>query len=64
VHFSNAFAADGYVYLVIGFREGIIVWDPRAPTLRPVMSWEQAPEWFSQHLGYYPQKEQITIVNQ
>ena len=72
VHFSDALAHDGYIYLVIGFRRGIIVWD-RRPATGPnglpttyhwVLTWEQAPQWFTQHIGYYPQKEQIAIVNQ
>jgi hypothetical protein len=72
VHFSDALAHDGYVYLVIGFKKGIIVWDRRkvaGPSGLPttyhwVLSWEQAPGWFTERIGYYPQQEQITIVNQ
>jgi hypothetical protein len=72
VHFSDALAHDGIVYLVIGFRRGIIVWDRRRvtgpnglpTTYHWVLNWEQAPAWFTQHIGYYPQKEQITIVSQ
>jgi hypothetical protein len=72
VHFSDALAHDGYVYLVIGFRRGIIVWDRRPvvspnglpTTLHWVMDWQKAPAWFTEHIGYYPQKDQITIVSQ
>lgn len=70
VHFSDALAHDGYLYLVIGFRQGIIVWDRRAvvgpnglrTTQHWVMNWKQAPAWFTEHIGFYPQKEQIMIV--
>lgn len=72
VHFSDALAYDGYVYLVLGFRQGIVVWDRRTvvgrdglpTTLHWVMNWQQAPGWFTRHLGYYPQKDQISIVSQ
>ncbi len=72
VRFSDALAHDGCIYLVIGFRKGIVVWDRRKiagpnglPTTRHwVLNWEQAPEWFTQHIGYYPQKEKITIVKE
>jgi hypothetical protein len=29
VHFSNALAHDGYVYLVAGFQQNVVVWDRR-----------------------------------
>jgi hypothetical protein len=69
-HFSDLLAHDGYVYLVIGFKKGIIVWDRRKvagpnglpTTYHWVLNWEQAPGWFTEHIGYYPQKEQITVV--
>lgn len=72
VNFSDALAHDGYVYLVLGFRQGIVVWDRRpvpgvnglATTYHWNMTWEQAPSWFVAHLGYYPQKDQITVVSE
>ena len=72
VHFSQALAHDGYIYLVIGFQNGIIVWDRRPvtepnglrATQRWVLKWDSAPDWFTQHIGYYPTKEQIVIVKQ
>jgi hypothetical protein len=72
VHFSDALAHDGYIYLVLGFRQGVVVWD-RRPVIGPNglqttyhwnMSQDQAPAWFVQHLGYYPQPDQIVVVNQ
>jgi hypothetical protein len=71
VHFTDAFAHDGYIYLVIGFQHGIIIWDRRVvvengvpSTLHWVMAFDQAPAWFTEHIGYYPRREQITIVKQ
>ena len=71
IHFSDALAHDGYVYLVLGFKQGIVVWDRRpvsqngsTVTLHWNMSWQQAPTWFVQHIGYYPQKKQIVIVSE
>ena len=72
VHFSDALAHDGVIYLVLGFRSGIVVWDRRAvpgPNGFPVthdwnLTWDQAPAWFVEHLGYYPQRNQIVVVNQ
>ena len=71
VNFSTALGHDGYVFLVLGFKAGIVVWDRRtvmqngAPvTLHWNLASEEAPAWFVQHLGYYPQQDQIVIVNQ
>jgi hypothetical protein len=71
IHFSDALAHDGYIYLVLGFKQGIVVWD-RRPVARPNgspvtlhwnMNWQQAPGWFVEHVGYYPQKSQIVVVS-
>lgn len=72
VHFSDALAHDGYIYLVLGFRQGVEIWDRRTvvgpngtpTTLHWNLTNEQAPIWFTQHLGYVPQPSQIVIVNQ
>jgi hypothetical protein len=71
IHFSDALAHDGYVFLVLGFKEGIVVWDRRpvlqngaTVTLHWNMTWQKAPTWFVEHLGYYPQKDQIVVVSQ
>jgi hypothetical protein len=72
IHFSDALAHDGYVYLVMGFKQGIVVWDRRpvggsngSPvTLHWNMTWQQAPAWFVEHIGYYPQKSQIVVVRE
>jgi hypothetical protein len=63
VHFSGALAHDGYTYLVLGFRQGIIVWDRRV-NLRWTLSWPQVRPWFIEHIGYYPEQGQIEIVRQ
>jgi hypothetical protein len=71
INFSDALAHDGYIFLVLGFKQGIVVWDRRnvlGPNGLPTtyhwnLSWQQAPAWFTQHLGYYPQKDQITVVS-
>jgi hypothetical protein len=71
IDFADALAHDGYIFLVLGFKQGIVVWDRRPVlqngarvTLHWNMSWEEAPPWFVEHLGYYPQKEQIVVVSQ
>ncbi len=61
ITFSQAMAHDGYVYLVLGFRGGIIVWDRRV-NLRWTLNMAQARTWFIENLGYFPQQHQIQIV--
>jgi hypothetical protein len=72
VHLSDALAHDGYLYLVLGFKQGIVVWDRRqvtAPngqltTYHWTLALQQAPAWFVEHIGYYPQESQIVVVNE
>ena len=71
IHFSDALAHDGYVYLILGFKQGMVVWDRRPAlqngqtvTFHWNMTWEQAPTWFVEHVGYFPTKEQIVVVDQ
>ncbi len=63
VHLADALARDGYVFLVLGFRQGIVVWDRRV-NLRWTLTWPQARAWFTEHLGYYPEQGQIEIVRE
>ncbi len=71
INFSDALAHDGYVYLVLGFKQGMVVWD-RRPVLQNGarvtfhwnMTWEEAPTWFVEHVGYFPTNEQIVGVDQ
>jgi hypothetical protein len=71
INFSDALAHDGYVYLVLGFKQGMVVWDRRPVTQNGEkvtfhwnVTWEQAPTWFVQHVGYFPMKEQMVVVNE
>jgi hypothetical protein len=72
VSLSSAMKQDGYIYLVLGFKQGIVAWDRRngiSPTgsERPHhwnLTWEQAPAWLLQHLGYCPKDNQIVIVRE
>ncbi len=71
INFSDALAHDGYVYLVFGFKQGAVAWDRRPVTqngqqvtLHWNLTWQEAPNWFRQHIGYFPQKEQIVVVDQ
>lgn len=63
VHLSDALGHDGYVFLVLGFRQGIVVWDRRV-NLRWTLARPQARAWFTEHLGYYPEEGQIEIVRE
>ena len=71
INFSDALAHDGYVYLVLGFKQGVVAWDRRPVvqngervTFHWNLTWEQAPTWFVEHVGYFPTKEQIVEVDQ
>lgn len=66
VDFSGAMARDGYVYLVLGFRQGVVIWDRRSGTNGPrwILNWQEARQWFIQYFGYFPKDDQIEVVRQ
>jgi hypothetical protein len=61
---------DGRSILIIGFKQYMVTWivsngvDARGVPRCEVMTWQQAPSWFLQNVGYRPTPDKIRVETQ